>query len=136
MLNGWNRKVRITSAMMSAWTITRAVSAMPPSLRLVPMVSLIFLWFRPVRAPRDLLSAGRAACNERLEISRKRVLVIIHHLFQQLGSRPRVPMVTGTARPGAQIWLSPSAEDRFRGTAKRRDAAADRCRRRAKGWNA
>src|ERR1700722_6924598 len=33
MLNGWNRKVRISSAMIRAWMMTRTVSAIPPSLR-------------------------------------------------------------------------------------------------------
>jgi hypothetical protein len=40
MLNGWNRKVRITSAINTAWTITRMVSPQPLS-DFVPEVTLI-----------------------------------------------------------------------------------------------
>src|SRR5580704_5681408 len=41
MLKGWNRKVRMTSAMMRALKSTRIVSAMPPSFFLVPVCTLI-----------------------------------------------------------------------------------------------
>ena len=50
MLNGWNKKVRITRAMTRAWTMTRTVSPIPPSLRFVPLVKLIGLLV--LRAPR------------------------------------------------------------------------------------
>ena len=37
------RKVRMTSAMINAWKITRMVSPMPPSFRFAPDVTLIGL---------------------------------------------------------------------------------------------
>src|SRR5260370_9895142 len=85
MLNGWNKKVRITSAMMSACTITRAVSAMPPSLRFVPRVTLICLSIVPFVAPRALLTGGRVACNESRRTSCKSVLAALQAWFQRLG---------------------------------------------------
>src|SRR2546425_11761806 len=42
MLNGWNRKVRITSAIRRAWITTRIVSPTPLSV-FVPEVTLIAL---------------------------------------------------------------------------------------------
>src|ERR1700730_118623 len=43
MLNGWNSKVRITSAMIKAWNTTRPPSASPPSLRFPSVDTLIGL---------------------------------------------------------------------------------------------
>src|ERR1700704_1318574 len=49
MLKGWNRKVRITSAISRAWTTTRMVSPKPLS-DFVPDVTLIALSF-PIAIP-------------------------------------------------------------------------------------
>ena len=43
MLKGWNRNVRISSAMISAWMMTRTVSVTPPSLRFSSLDTLIGL---------------------------------------------------------------------------------------------
>src|SRR5258708_32613103 len=43
MLNGWNSRVLITSAMIRAWNTTRPPSASPPSLRLPSVDTLIGL---------------------------------------------------------------------------------------------
>jgi hypothetical protein len=43
MLKGWNRKVRMTSAMMPAWIQQADEFAEPPSLRFAPLVTLIGL---------------------------------------------------------------------------------------------
>jgi hypothetical protein len=50
MLKGWNRKVRITKAINSAWMTTRTVSPKPLS-DFVPDVTLIVFLF-PRRVPR------------------------------------------------------------------------------------
>src|SRR5580704_10277438 len=102
MLNGWYKKVRMTSAMMSACTITRTVSAMPPSLRFVPRVTLICLSLVPFPAPRVLLTAGRAACNESRRTSCKSVYVAIRPCFQWLDRKMRNAAASaGRARLGA-----------------------------------
>jgi hypothetical protein len=54
MLNGWKRKVRITSAINRAWITTRIVSPRPLSV-FVPDVTLIAF---PI--PRRLPRGGRA----------------------------------------------------------------------------
>src|SRR5579862_6161363 len=43
MLKGWNKKVRITTAIISACTITRITSASPPSFRFAPVCTLMRL---------------------------------------------------------------------------------------------
>src|SRR5262249_47606583 len=43
MLKGWNRNVRMTTAMISAWKMTRMVSAKPPSRRLRALDTLVGL---------------------------------------------------------------------------------------------
>src|ERR1700726_2941618 len=43
MLNDWNSRVRITSAMIKAWNTTRPPSASPPSLRFPSVDTLIGL---------------------------------------------------------------------------------------------
>src|SRR5258708_30450770 len=43
ILNGWNNRVRITSAMRRAWNTTRPPSASPPSLRFPSVDTLIDL---------------------------------------------------------------------------------------------
>src|SRR5438270_3074867 len=52
ILKGWNRSVRTTSAMSSAWTITLTVSAKPPS-------SFFFAWLKFLgRTPTGSLIIG------------------------------------------------------------------------------
>src|SRR5881227_3970125 len=54
MLNGWNRKVRITSAITRAWITTRIVSPTPLSV-FVPEVTLIALSISGRRSQSALL---------------------------------------------------------------------------------
>jgi hypothetical protein len=58
MLKGWNRKVRMTSAMISAWKTTRIVSATPLSCRFWSVDTLICLSFLGGCARMALLSVG------------------------------------------------------------------------------
>src|SRR5215510_6967945 len=65
MLKGWNKKVRMTSAMINAWMITRMVSPMPPSLRFAPVVTLIASDPCDFFRARAVLTLGAARRNER-----------------------------------------------------------------------
>src|ERR1700730_12497845 len=65
MLKGWNRKVRMTSAMISACTITRRVSANRPCWRFSSVDTLIgFLVHRLIRTVPHLSREQRAALAE------------------------------------------------------------------------
>src|SRR5208282_2798990 len=53
----------MTRAMIRAWNTTRTVSANPPSLRLVPVCTLIGLWFPSATSARDLVASAPYAGN-------------------------------------------------------------------------
>src|SRR5690349_4767859 len=106
MLNGWNRNVRITSAMMRAWTITRTVSARPPSLRFCSLDTLMGL--SSVVAG-DLVSLGRRPRNQRRRfhgtVSGDRIETYDQRLIDgpghALGRRPAVLKMRAPARETA-----------------------------------
>src|SRR5579871_6414526 len=73
MLNGWNRKVRMTSAIRRAWMTTRMVSPKPLS-DLVPVVALIAF---PIPAGPDAHAVAERSLHAKRSTLRVRKMALI-----------------------------------------------------------
>ena len=125
MLNGWNSRVRITSAMSSACTTTRTVSASPPSLRFPSVDTLIGLSLcvvvagnatGAIRSTHD----GSGGCAERSVTGRARIRPIACRFVK--GGPRRLRLASG-------IVLQRKPDQEHQGAARRNVPPSDAPRR-------